>query len=69
LNNSVNECPICKSHNFTIIGNENIGYGLVKLDLLNKKVVENPNPEFLPFVVYLCNDCKHIELRNITLNK
>ena len=42
---------------------------LVKLDLLNKKVVENPNPEFLPFVVYLCNDCKHIELRNITLNK
>ncbi len=69
MNNSVNECPICKSHSITKIGNENTGYGLVKLDLLNKKVVENPNKEFLPFVVYLCNDCKHIELRNITLDK
>ena len=41
MNNSVNECPICKSHNFTIIGNENIGYGLVKLDLLNKGNLKN----------------------------
>lgn len=69
MNNNVNECPICKSHSLTQIGNEKIGYGLVKLDMVNKKVIENPDPEFLPFVVYICNDCKHIELRNIPLDK
>lgn len=63
------ECPICKSHNCITVGNDKIGYGLVKLDLVKKIAIENPNPEFIAFNIYICNDCKHVELKNIPMNK
>ena len=62
-------CPICKSHNINIVGNNKFGYGLVKLDLKTKSVIENPNPEYIAFNIYICRDCKHVELKNIPLNQ
>lgn len=62
------ECPICKSHKWNIIGNDKFGYGLVKLDLKTKTVVEKPYPEFIAFNVYICSNCKHVEFKNIPLN-
>ena len=65
----IKECPICKAHNFTIVGNDKVGYGLVRINLANKQIVANPNPEYIAFNVYICNNCKHIELRAVPTNK
>jgi len=62
-------CPICKSHNCTQVGNDKVGYGLVQLDLVTKKVIGNPNPEYLAFNIYICSDCKHVDFKIIPLKK
>lgn len=65
----VNECPICKSRSLVQIGNDKVGYGLVRLDLDTKTVEDDSKKEYLPFNVYICQDCGHVELKNVPLNK